>query len=251
MFAPVGTAMRSARAAARSAASWSPRIPAMTESTVSAAAIHCGSRSSVARRLASSAAGIATPQSATCAAIFPCRVSMRGTEVSSTALAGRASMRSLSRDGFRVSVVQNPTLSLEGDVEAARRIIDAQDGPVVLVGHSYGGAVITEAGRPPERRGPGLHLRIRAGQGRVGQHAHRRFPGRRAAAADPASPGWLPVPGPGQIPRVVRRRPARGPGRVHGRRTGPLGGGRPRPERSPTRPGGPSPAGTWLPRRTG
>ena len=56
---------------------------------------------------------------------------------------------SLSRDGFQVSIVQNPTLSLEGDVEATQRIIDAQDGPVVLVGHSYGGAVITEAGAHP------------------------------------------------------------------------------------------------------
>ena len=56
---------------------------------------------------------------------------------------------SLSRDGFRVSIVQNPTLSLEGDEEATRLIIDAQDGPVVLVGHSYGGAVITEAGTHP------------------------------------------------------------------------------------------------------
>jgi pimeloyl-ACP methyl ester carboxylesterase len=56
---------------------------------------------------------------------------------------------SLSRDGFRVSVVQNPTLTLEGDAQATRQIIDAQDGPVVLVGHSYGGAVITEAGTHP------------------------------------------------------------------------------------------------------
>jgi pimeloyl-ACP methyl ester carboxylesterase len=56
---------------------------------------------------------------------------------------------SLSCDGFRVSIVQNPTLSLEGDVAATRWIIDAQDGPVVLVGHSYGGAVITEAGTHP------------------------------------------------------------------------------------------------------
>jgi pimeloyl-ACP methyl ester carboxylesterase len=56
---------------------------------------------------------------------------------------------SLSRDGFRVAVVQNPTLSLEGDAEATKRIIDAQDGPVVLVGHSYGGAVITAAGTHP------------------------------------------------------------------------------------------------------
>jgi pimeloyl-ACP methyl ester carboxylesterase len=52
----------------------------------------------------------------------------------------------LKADGFNVSIVQNPTLSLEGDAQATRQIIDAQDGPVVLVGHSYGGAVITEAG---------------------------------------------------------------------------------------------------------
>ncbi len=53
------------------------------------------------------------------------------------------------KDDFNVSVVQNPTLSLEGDSDATKRIIDAQDGPVVLVGHSYGGAVITEAGNDP------------------------------------------------------------------------------------------------------
>jgi len=52
----------------------------------------------------------------------------------------------LDQDGYHVSVVQNPTLSLAGDAAATRLIIDAQDGPVVLVGHSYGGAVITEAG---------------------------------------------------------------------------------------------------------
>jgi pimeloyl-ACP methyl ester carboxylesterase len=55
----------------------------------------------------------------------------------------------LTQDGYDVSVVQNPTLSLEGDVAATREIIDQQDGPVVLVGHSYGGAVITEAGTDP------------------------------------------------------------------------------------------------------
>ncbi len=52
----------------------------------------------------------------------------------------------LTRDGYNVSVVQNPTVSLDGDVAATRQIIDEQPGPVVLVGHSYGGAVITEAG---------------------------------------------------------------------------------------------------------
>jgi pimeloyl-ACP methyl ester carboxylesterase len=55
----------------------------------------------------------------------------------------------LKRDGYNVAVVQNPTLSLDGDVAATRQVIDAQDGPVVLVGHSYGGAVITEAGTDP------------------------------------------------------------------------------------------------------
>ncbi|MGW2013565.1 alpha/beta fold hydrolase [Streptomyces sp. NPDC001927] len=58
--------------------------------------------------------------------------------------------RLLTRDGFRVSVVQNPTHSLDGDVAVVRKVIDAQDGPTVLVGHSYGGVVITEAGRHPK-----------------------------------------------------------------------------------------------------
>ena len=55
----------------------------------------------------------------------------------------------LKKDGYKVSIVQNPTLSLEGDVEATKSVIDAQGEPVVLVGHSYGGAVITEAGNDP------------------------------------------------------------------------------------------------------
>ena len=58
--------------------------------------------------------------------------------------------RALKKDGFKVSIVQNPTLSLAGDVEVTKRVIAAQDGPVVLVGHSYGGAVITEAGNDPK-----------------------------------------------------------------------------------------------------
>jgi pimeloyl-ACP methyl ester carboxylesterase len=52
----------------------------------------------------------------------------------------------LKADGFNVSVVQNPTLSLEGDAAATKMVLDVQDGPTVLVGHSYGGAVITQAG---------------------------------------------------------------------------------------------------------
>ena len=55
----------------------------------------------------------------------------------------------LTQDGYRVAVVQNPGLSLQSDAAVTRLIIDAQGEPVVLVGHSYGGAVITEAGTHP------------------------------------------------------------------------------------------------------
>jgi pimeloyl-ACP methyl ester carboxylesterase len=55
----------------------------------------------------------------------------------------------LRQDGYNVTIVQNPTLSLDGDAEATRRILQRQDGPTVLVGHSYGGAVISEAGTHP------------------------------------------------------------------------------------------------------
>lgn len=52
----------------------------------------------------------------------------------------------LRKDGYNVTVVQNPTISLADDVAVTRRVVAQQDGPVVLVGHSYGGVVITEAG---------------------------------------------------------------------------------------------------------
>lgn len=58
--------------------------------------------------------------------------------------------RALRDDGFTVGIVQNPTISLAGDVQATRRVVAAQGGPVILVGHSYAGAVITEAGNDPD-----------------------------------------------------------------------------------------------------
>ena len=58
--------------------------------------------------------------------------------------------KDLKKDGYTVAVVQNPTVSLEDDVAVTKRTIAAQDGPVILVGHSYGGAVITEAGNDPK-----------------------------------------------------------------------------------------------------
>src|ERR1700674_608113 len=59
----------------------------------------------------------------------------------------------LKKDGYNVSIVQNPTISLEDDVAATKRILAAQDGPAILVGHSYGGAVITKAGNDPKVAG--------------------------------------------------------------------------------------------------
>src|SRR2546428_2341622 len=59
----------------------------------------------------------------------------------------------LKQDGYGVAVVQNPTISLADDVAATKRTVQAQNGPVILVGHSYGGVVITEAGNDPKVAG--------------------------------------------------------------------------------------------------
>lgn len=59
----------------------------------------------------------------------------------------------LKKDGYAVTIVQNPTKSLADDVAVTKSVIDAQSGPVVLVGHSYGGVVITEAGTNPKVSG--------------------------------------------------------------------------------------------------
>jgi pimeloyl-ACP methyl ester carboxylesterase len=58
----------------------------------------------------------------------------------------------LTRDGYRVSVVEQPLSGLADDVAATKRVIDRQDGPVILVGHSYGGTIITVAGADPKVR---------------------------------------------------------------------------------------------------
>ena len=59
----------------------------------------------------------------------------------------------LKKNGYNVSIVQNPTTSLQDDVAYTRRILATQDSPAILVGHSYGGAVITQAGNDPKVAG--------------------------------------------------------------------------------------------------
>ncbi|GAA4308480.1 alpha/beta hydrolase [Mucilaginibacter gynuensis] len=59
----------------------------------------------------------------------------------------------LIKKGYNVRIVQHPLTSFDGDVEAVKRVIAMMDGPVILVGHSYGGAVITAAGNDPQVKG--------------------------------------------------------------------------------------------------
>src|SRR5882672_5156486 len=61
--------------------------------------------------------------------------------------------RNLKKKGYKVSIVQNPTLSLADDVAVTKRTLAGLDGPAILVGHSYGGAVITEVGNDPKVAG--------------------------------------------------------------------------------------------------
>ncbi len=61
--------------------------------------------------------------------------------------------KTLRQDGYNVAIVQHPTMSLAGDVAAVKLVLDALDGPALLVGHSYGGVVITEAGNDPRVAG--------------------------------------------------------------------------------------------------
>src|SRR5437868_846231 len=61
--------------------------------------------------------------------------------------------RILRKDGYDVSIVQNPTTSLADDVAATKRVLAEQKSPAILVGHSYGGVVVTEAGNDPRVAG--------------------------------------------------------------------------------------------------
>lgn len=129
----------------------------------------------------------------------------------------------LSDEGYRTVVVQNPTLSLAGDVAATRWVLDSLDGPVVLVGHSDGGAVISEAGTHPGGCRARLHHRVRPRCGGVRQHTDRRPSARSAGPADPAAARGIPAARRVEVPRILRRRSNPRGGAVPCRITGPLG----------------------------
>ena len=129
----------------------------------------------------------------------------------------------LKADGFNVSVVQNQTLSLESDVETTHNVLDRLDGPAILVGHSYGGAVITEAGTHDAVAGLVYITAFAPDQGESVNTLIADPPPGAPRAADPAAAGRVPVPRPREVRDLVRRRRPGGPGRVHGRLAGALG----------------------------
>ena len=95
----------------------------------------------------------------------------------------------LAKDGYRVSIVQEPLTGLADDVAATKRVLDLQDGPVVLVGHSYGGSVVSVAGDDPK---VSRLVYVAALQPDVGETAGQllsKFPDRNKAV-QPAGEGY-------------------------------------------------------------
>ena len=98
----------------------------------------------------------------------------------------------LKKEGFDVSIVQNPTLSLSDDVEVTNRVLARQKGPVILVGHSYGGVVITEAGNDPKVAGLVYIAAFAPDKGEsVGSLIKDPVPGAPVPPIEPAGEGFL------------------------------------------------------------
>ena len=96
----------------------------------------------------------------------------------------------LTRDGYRVSIVQQPLTGLDEDVAATKRVLDQQDGPVILVGHSYGGSIITVAGSDPKVK---ALVYVAALQPDVGETSAEVAPPRKPASDDlkPTKDGFV------------------------------------------------------------
>jgi pimeloyl-ACP methyl ester carboxylesterase len=129
--------------------------------------------------------------------------------------------------GFNVSVVQNPTISLAGDVGATKLVIDSQLGPVILVGHSYGGAIITEAGTNPNVAGLVYITAFAPDKGEsVNTLIANPPPGAPVPPILPPKDGYLFLDK-GQIPSLLRWRRRSQDRRLHGRLPGAVGRGGP------------------------
>ena len=129
----------------------------------------------------------------------------------------------LKKDGYRVTIVQNPTISLADDVAVTRRVIAAQDGPVILVGHSYGGVVITEAGNDPKVAGLVYIAAFAPDKGEsVSTLIKDPPPGAPVPPILPPQDGYLFLDK-AKFPASFAADVDAGEGRVHGRLPGPVG----------------------------
>jgi pimeloyl-ACP methyl ester carboxylesterase len=128
----------------------------------------------------------------------------------------------LKKNGYNISIVQNPTTSLADDVAVTKRTIAEQDGPVVLVGHSYGGVVATEAGTDEKVKAV---VYIAAFAPDKGESVSSLIANPPAGAADPASGRRLPVPRQSEVRSVLRGRRRCRDRVIHGRLAGSVGRG--------------------------
>jgi pimeloyl-ACP methyl ester carboxylesterase len=152
--------------------------------------------------------------------------------------------RTLRRRGYTVSSVQNPTTSLADDVAVTKRTLAAQNGPAMLVGHSYGGVVVTEAGHHPKVAGTRLRSGICPGCRRVRGVADSESGAWRTGARDSPAAGRISLSRQDAIRGVVRGGCECRRGGVHGGFAGAVGAWRRSQTRSANRRGEPSRAGT-------
>ena len=128
----------------------------------------------------------------------------------------------LKKKGYNVTIEQNPTISLADDVALTKRIIAAQDGPVILVGHSYGGVVVTEAGNDPKVAGL-VYIAAFAPDSGESVETLIKNPPPGASVPPILPPQGVPLSRPVQVRGVICRRCESRFGWVHGRFSGSVG----------------------------
>ena len=111
----------------------------------------------------------------------------------------------LKKDGYNVTIVQNPTTSLADDVAVTKRALATQNGPAILVGHSYGGVVVTEAGNDPKVAGLVYIAAFAPDKGESVSSLITEPTAGRAGAADSPASGRLSVSRSYEVSCVVRR----------------------------------------------
>jgi pimeloyl-ACP methyl ester carboxylesterase len=123
----------------------------------------------------------------------------------------------LVKDGFNVSIVQEPETSFQEDVAATKRVLAQQDGPCILVGHSYGGAVITEAGTDASVAGLVYIAAHMPDAGENEADVGRRFPSdlSKSAAIKKTTDGFTYLD-PAQFHEYFAADLSAEPGRLHG-----------------------------------